>query len=77
MPTASLSTASCYLSLQDETLKGIGSFYLVSMPEDVKVPINGVYSKMCNITWPPHSSLEMDNSLNHSCVIHIGCLEYT
>ena len=23
---------------------------------------------MCNLSWTPHSSLEKDNSLNHSCV---------
>ena len=22
---------------------------------------------MCNLSWTPHSSLEKDNSLNHSC----------
>ena len=78
MPTASLSTASCSLSLQDDTLKYVSPFYLISMPEDVKVPTHGVNGKMCNITWPPHSSLEMDTSLNHSCVSpSMGCLEYS
>ena len=24
--------------------------------------------EMCNLSWTPHSSLEKDNSLNHSCV---------
>ena len=23
---------------------------------------------MCNLSWTPHSNLEKDNSLNHSCV---------
>ena len=33
---------------------------------------------MCNLSWTPHSSLEKDNSLNHSCHIRrMGCLEYT
>ena len=34
--------------------------------------------EMCNLSWTPHSSLEKDNSLNHSCVSpKMGCLEYT
>ena len=33
---------------------------------------------MCNLLWTPHSNLEKDNSLNHSCVSpKMGCLEYT
>ena len=30
------------------------------------------------LSWTPHSSLEKDNSLNHSCVSpnNMGCLEY-
>ena len=33
---------------------------------------------MCNMSWTPHSNLEKDNSLNHSCVSpNMGCLEYT
>ena len=33
---------------------------------------------MCNLPWTPHSNLEKDNSLNHSCVSpKLGCLEYT
>ena len=33
---------------------------------------------MCNLSWTPHSSLEKDNSLNHTCVSpSTGCLEYT
>ena len=32
---------------------------------------------MCNLSWTPHSSLEMDNSLNHSCGSpRMDCLEY-
>ena len=32
---------------------------------------------MCNLSWTPHSNLEKDNSLNHSCVSpKMGCLEY-
>ena len=32
---------------------------------------------MCNLSWTPHSSLEKDNSLNHSCVSHrMGDLDY-
>ena len=32
---------------------------------------------MFNLTWTPHSSLEKDNSLKHSCGSpRIGCLEY-
>ena len=50
--------------------------------------LSGVYARgskrphqsaleMCNLSWTPHSSLEKDNSLNHSCVSpKIGCLEY-
>ena len=35
------------------------------------------YTTMCNLSWTPHSSLEKDNSLNHSCVSPtMGCLEY-
>ena len=34
--------------------------------------------EMYNSSWTPHSSLEKDNSLNHSCVNpKMGCLEYT
>ena len=34
--------------------------------------------EMCNLSWTPHSNLEKDNSLNHSCVSpSMGCLEYT
>ena len=37
---------------------------------------------MCNLSWTPHSSLEKDNSLNHSCVspnmpMTIPCMLYT
>ena len=32
---------------------------------------------MCNLSWNPRSSLEKDNSLNHSCVSHsMLCLEF-
>ena len=54
--------------LSEETLKA-GTFYLVSMPGTVKDP---------TLSWTPHSSLEKDNSLHHSCVSpNMGCLEYT
>ena len=50
----------------------VGPFYLVSMPGAVKDPAQGV-----NVSWTPHSNLEKDNSLNHSCVSpKMGCLEY-
>ena len=51
--------------------------------------LSGVYARgskrshqsaleMCNLSWTPHSGLEKDNSLNHSCVCpKMGCLEYT
>ena len=51
--------------------------------------LSGVYARgskrshqsapeICNLSWTPHSSLEKDNSLNHSCVSpKMGCLEYT
>ena len=39
----------------------------MSMPGEVKDPTQGVNS-MCNLSWTPHSNLEKDNSLNHSCV---------
>ena len=51
--------------------------------------LSGVYARgskishqsaleMCNLSWTPHSNLEKDNSLNHSCVSpSMGCLEYT
>ena len=33
---------------------------------------------MCNLSWTPHSNLEKDNSLNHSCVNpKMGSFEYT
>ena len=33
---------------------------------------------MCNLSWTPHSNLEKDNSLNHSCVSpKMDCLAYT
>ena len=33
---------------------------------------------MCNLSWTPHSNLEKDNPLSHSCVSpRMGCLEYT
>ena len=28
---------------------------------------------MCNLSWTPHSNLEKDNSLNHSCVSPSQC----
>ena len=32
---------------------------------------------MYNLSWTPHSSLEKDNSLNHSCVsARMVCLAY-
>ena len=49
--------------------------------------LSGVYARgskrshqsaleMCNLSWTPHSSLEKDNSLNHSCVsTSMGSLE--
>ena len=43
----------------------------VSLPH----PAQGVNG--WNLSWTPHSSLEKDNSLNHSCVSPgMGCLEY-
>ena len=51
--------------------------------------LSGVYARvskishqsaleMCNLPWTPHSSLEKDNSVNHSYVSpNMGCLEYT
>ena len=31
---------------------------------------------MCNLSWTPHSNLEKDSSLNHSCVSpKMGCLD--
>ena len=65
------------LCLSDETLKADGPFYLVSMPGEVKYPTQSAL-EMCNLSWTPHSSLEKDNSLNHSCVSSkMGCLECT
>ena len=65
------------LCLSDETLKAVGPFYLVSMPGEVKDPTS-LHLEMCNLSWTPHSSLEKDNSLNHSCVSpKVDCLEYT
>ena len=51
--------------------------------------LSGVYARgsksshqseleMCNLSWTPYSSLEKDNSQNHSYVSpKMGCLEYT
>ena len=51
------------ISLSEETLKAVDPFYLVSMPGEV------------SMSWTPHSSLEKDNYLNHSCVsLKMGCL---
>ena len=60
------------LCLSEETLKAVGPFHLVSMPGEVKYPTQGV---MCNLSWTPHSSLEKDRSVNHSCLEHcrLGC----
>ena len=67
------------ICLSDETLKSVGPSYLVSMPGEVKYPTQGV--NVYNLSWTPHSSLEKDNSLNHSCVSpSMDCftgLEYT
>ena len=58
------------LCLSEDTLKAVDPFYLVSMPGEVK-------NSMCILSWPPHCSLEKDNSLNHSCVSpSMGCLDY-
>ena len=46
--------------LSEETLKAVGPFYLVSMPGEVKYPTS------LHLSWTPHSSIEKDNSLNHS-----------
>ena len=62
--------------LSDETQKHVGPFYLVSMPGEIIDPTQGLF--MCNLSWTPHSKLEKDNSLNHSCVSpKMGCLENT
>ena len=65
------------LCLSEKTLKAVGHL------------LSGVYARgskrshqsvqeMCKFSWTPHSSLEKDNSLNHSCVSRkMGCLEYT
>ena len=64
----------------------------LSFGRDTKIRrslLSGVYARgskrshlsaleMCNLPWTPHSSLEKDNALNHSCVSpSMGCLEYT
>ena len=67
----------CVSCLSDETLKAVGPFYLVSMPGEVKDPTS-LHWKCVTCRGLPHSSLEKDNSLNHSCVSpKMGCLEYT
>ena len=44
----------------------------VTIPGEVKDPTS------LHLSWTPHSSLEKDNSLNHSCVSpKMGCLEYS
>ena len=61
------------LCLSDETVKAVGPFYLVSMARGRKRSHQSAL-EMCNLLWTPHSSLEKDNSLNHSCVSpKMGC----
>ena len=65
------------MRLSDETLKAVGPSYLVTMKGEVKDPTQAVNTIMCNLSWMPFSSLEKDNSLNHSSVSPgMGCLEY-
>ncbi len=54
-----------YLCLSEETLKAVVPFYLVSMPGEVKDPIQGL-KLMRNMWWTPHSILEKYNSLNRA-----------
>ena len=65
------------LCLSEETLiKAVGPFYLVSNARGSKRSHQSAL-EMCNLSWTPHSNLEKDNSLNHSCVSpSMGCLEY-
>ena len=51
-----------FTSLSEETLEAVGPFYLVSMPREVTYISHQSALEM----WTPHSSLEKDNSLNHS-----------
>ncbi len=47
-------------------------------PSFFSVHVDTYALEMCNLSWTPHSNLDMDNSLNHSCVSpSMGCLEYT
>ena len=55
------------------TIKAVGPFNLMSVPGEVKSAL-----EMWNLSWTPQSSLEKDNSLNHSCVSpKMGRLEHT
>ena len=64
------------LCLSDETLKSRWSLLSGVYARGSKISHQSAL-EMCNL-WTPHSSLEKDNSLNHSCVSpKMGCLEYT
>ena len=65
------------LRLSDETLKSSWSLLSGVCARGSKRSHQSAL-EMCNLSWTPHSSLEKDNSLNHSCVSpKMGCLEYT
>ena len=52
----------------------------VSMPVGLTVGVQSTQGVnfMCNLSWTPHSSLEKDNFVNHSCVSpKVDCLELT
>ena len=60
----------------EETLKAVGPFYMISVYARGSKRSHQSALEMCNLSWTPHSSLEKDNSLNHSCVSQkIGCLD--
>ena len=54
------------LCLSDETLKSRWSLLSGVYARGSKISHQSAL-EMCNL-WTPHSSLEKDNSLNHSCV---------
>ena len=62
------------LYISDDTLKAVGSLYLVSPLGEVKYPTHG---EICILSWTPHSSQEKDNCIIHYRVSHtMGRLEY-
>ena len=54
------------LCLSDETLKAVDQSLLSGVYARGSKRSHQSALEMCNLSWTPHSSLEKDNSLNHS-----------